>query len=803
MIVKDSVYSYNPNVHFRMKHFAALTSFFALLFLTACSQSPQKLIATGNRYHARHKYKEASILYQKAILKDKTNAEAYYREGLNLLDERNPVEAVKYLRRTIDLNPNNVDAETKLAEIYLGAYASNPTRFHSLLPDIQDLTKKILQHDPNSFDGVRLEAFLAMANKKLDDALKDFARANQLKPYSRDVVGWYAEVLVQAKQPEQAMSLVKDMLAHDNQWSPGYDFLFLQYSREGDKQKAEAVLREHVANDSRNAGAIVALANYLLGQNRFDEAQAVMQRVLADKNDFPQGRALMGDFYLRAKKYDQALQQYQAGASENPKEAVNYQERLVTVDLLDGQRGKAIELAKTLAQKNADNVPVNEMYASLLMNSGDRTDLNTAVATIKNLIQKHPENSVLHLDLAHGYFNLNDRDKALNEALEAIQQELKQQAPSERVLIPARIIAARVYEDKGQHSKALGMTDLVLGTQPTNPDARLIRDRAWTATGQADQAEPDLEALVQQYPQMNDARIVLGDLYLSRKELDKASAQYLDVWKANPPNLEGFLGLQKVKVLQGKGSQAVDALQQLVDKNPKNMEFRYELANFEAQTGIQGLRSNPAQANNLLQEAADNYKEILKTATNSSVIWVRLGTLQRALKQYDASLASFEQAGAADPHNPQAFLNQALLLDEVLGKKKQAEVAYNKVLGIDPENAIALNNLAFLNAQDGSNLDQAQSFAERAKQQAPNSPDISDTLGYVYYRKNLNGEALRIFKQIVEQEPANPTYRLHLAMALLKQGNKQGAKEEAEKALKSATQPQEQNQIRSFVSQIG
>src|SRR5579875_1562924 len=127
-----------------MKYLAALVPCCALFLLTGCTQSPEKLIATANKYHDRHKYKEASILYQKAILKDKTNAEAYYLEGLNLLDQHDPLNAVKYLRRAIDLNPKNTDAETKLAEIYLAAYSSNPTRFEKILPDIKDLTKKIL-----------------------------------------------------------------------------------------------------------------------------------------------------------------------------------------------------------------------------------------------------------------------------------------------------------------------------------------------------------------------------------------------------------------------------------------------------------------------------------------------------------------------------------------------------------------------------------------------------------------------------------------------------------------------------------
>ena len=95
-----------------------------------------------------------------------------------------------------------------------------------------------------------------------------------------------------------------------------------------------------------------------------------------------------------------------------------------------------------------------------------------------------------------------------------------------------------------------------------------------------------------------------------------------------------------------------------------------------------------------MQSAADNYKEILKTTANSTEVWLRLGVMQRQMGQFDTALASFEQAGNADPKNVSAFLNQALICD-ALGKKKEAADSYNKVLAIDPDNALALNNLAY------------------------------------------------------------------------------------------------------------
>ncbi|MBV9309145.1 MAG: tetratricopeptide repeat protein, partial [Acidobacteriaceae bacterium] len=196
-----------------MKYVFTLAGICTLLFSSACSQSPERLIATGNRYHNQKKYKEASILYQKAIAKDKTNAEAYYRQGLNLLDDGNPVEASKYFRRAIDIKPDNTDATIKLAEIYLGAYASNPAKLKNFLTDAKDLDNKVLQQNPNSFDGMRIQGLLHLAENDRDGALASFAKANKIKPHSRELIGWYAQTLIAAQRPQEADALVRDMIA--------------------------------------------------------------------------------------------------------------------------------------------------------------------------------------------------------------------------------------------------------------------------------------------------------------------------------------------------------------------------------------------------------------------------------------------------------------------------------------------------------------------------------------------------------------------------------------------------------------
>ncbi len=776
-----------------MKYVFALASLCALLFSSACMQSPERLLATANRYHQNKKFKEASILYQKVISKDKTNAEAYYREGLNLIDDRQAAQAVGYFRRAVDLNPANTDAEVKLAEIYLAVYATDPRKYRSMLDDVRDLSSKISAHAPNSFQSYRVEGLVALTDRNTDKALQDFRKANALQPHSPDLVGWYAQTLVAAQHRDEAIALVQDMLAHDKTWGPGYDFLFLQYSRSSEPAKAEAVLRDRVKNDPSEVGAYNNLGNYLLATNRESEAESLMRKVLDDPKTFPNAHQLVGDFFVRAKKYDDALQQYNAGLKDSPKQALAYQERIIAVNQMMGKNSEALKLAKDIAGKNPKDTTANEVYASLLLQRGTKEDLAKSVAELKSLVQNNPGNAVLHLDLAKGYLGLNNVDGALSESLEALRRNSR--------LLPARLLAARIYNGRADYAKAIEQVQLVLTSEPANPEAHLLHAQAEIGSGQVSDGQPELEALVKDYPNLNDARLTLASIYLQQKAPAKAKDEYDKVWATNPPDFRGFIGLQTIKMSQGQVDDAVQGMRDVVQKNPKNDALRSQLANFEATAAGMAAKSNPDRAKQLAESAVADLKQVLQTSPKYEDAWVRLGVLQRDLNQYDAAMASFQQASTVNPRSSAAFLNEALLL-ESQGKKKEASAAYNKVLGVDPQNTLALNNLAFINAEAGTNLDQAMTLATKAQRQVPNSPAVSDTLGFVYYQKNLNAEALQIFRKAVQDAPQNPTFRLHLAMALFKQGDKQGARDEAAKAMKTAA-PQQQDQIRSFVDQIG
>ena len=121
---------------------------------------------------------------------------------------------------------------------------------------------------------------------------------------------------------------------------------------------------------------------------------------------------------------------------------------------------------------------------------------------------------------------------------------------------------------------------------------------------------------------------------------------------------------------------------------------------------------------------------------------------------------------------------------QVQNRPDEARARYEKILQIDPRAVVAANNLAYMKAESGMDLDIALQLAQTAKASQPDDPDVNDTLGWVYYKKDMASLALNPLQQSVNHTPNNPIYRFHLGMAYLKTGDKDKAREMLQQALK-------------------
>ena len=72
-------------------------------------------------------------------------------------------------------------------------------------------------------------------------------------------------------------------------------------------------------------------------------------------------------------------------------------------------------------------------------------------------------------------------------------------------------------------------------------------------------------------------------------------------------------------------------------------------------------------------------------------------------------------------------------------------------------------------------LERALQLAQIAKEERPEDPTISDTLGWVLYKRGIYQRALALFKESAAKLPDNPVVQYHLGLAYLKAGEKDNA----------------------------
>src|SRR4029434_8225094 len=164
-------------------------------------------------------------------------------------------------------------------------------------------------------------------------------------------------------------------------------------------------------------------------------------------------------------------------------------------------------------------------------------------------------------------------------------------------------------------------------------------------------------------------------------------------------------------------------------------------------------------------------------------------------KQEDRAIAEYRKIIALRPDNATPYTLIGMIEDQRKNYDAAVE-SYRKALEKDPNTIIAANNLAWLYAVTGKgNLDEAVRLAQGVVQRNPNVAGFIDTLGWVYYKKNLHTAAVEQLRKAVSLNEAqareangapSAAYHYHLGMALKGKGDKEESRRELETAIKLA-----------------
>ena len=756
-----------------------------LLVLASCSSDPkaqaQRYVDQGNKFFKKNLYKEAGIMYRKAIAKSPLYGESYYRMGLTDMKLGGLGEAVQMFRRAKDLQPENTDAKVQLAMIFVYAATQNAKQAEQLLTEASTWVDEILAKDPNSFDGLRLAGQIALLKGDFKTAMAQLAHANQLKPNSPDVVLVYFQALERNDQKDTAEKLIRDLIAHDKTFGTAYDYLYYQYMIDKRPDDAERILKLKVENNPKSSNYLLQLATHyaLPGMNRRADMDAVI-RTMTDEKQFPDGHLMAGDFYFfRLREYELAKHQYEAGITALPKDKAVYQKRLVELYTTNGSNAQANELVGTLLKENPKDSDAIAMRAALLLTTGKKEQVDQAATDLQSLVSKNPTNHLLRFNYA--------RALLAQGKFEPARLQLEDALKTRPDFITARELLARVYLVKQDAAKALQTADDLLLLDPKNLTGHLTRSAALLALKDVDKAREELEVVKKLFPDNPDARYQIGLLAWQDKDYKRAEQTFGSLYRDNHDS-RGLMGITETLAAQNRLDDAIKELDKAVAEKPDRQDLKLVRANFY----VRAQRYDDAIA---------TFKGLLEKNPSSADLMFRLGETYRRKGDINVAADMFRKSSKAAPNSTYPLLQLGLIL-ETIGPVDQAKAVYEQILKLDPNNAVTLNNLAYRKAEDGQDLDAALTMAQHARQIAPNSTAMADTLGWIYIKKNLSADAERIFKDLVDKEPTNSTFHYHYGLALKQKGDKPSARREFESALKNKPSKDEVGKIQDELARL-
>jgi tetratricopeptide (TPR) repeat protein len=179
-----------------------------------------------------------------------------------------------------------------------------------------------------------------------------------------------------------------------------------------------------------------------------------------------------------------------------------------------------------------------------------------------------------------------------------------------------------------------------------------------------------------------------------------------------------------------------------------------------------------------------------------------LGSLYVMQGKLDGALAEFQSMASRDPKSVAAQTMAGTILERQ-NRRAEAKEAYRRALASGSSAVVAANNLAWLMTQDNENLDEALQLAQTARTGMPDSLDVIDTIGWIYFKKGLNDQAIAALRECAEKEPNRALFRYHLGLAYAKYGDAKLTRQHLETALKLDPKAAEANDARAVLSQLG
>ncbi len=675
-----------------------------------------------------------------------------------------PGEAFSAYTHALELDSNNHSARLRLGEFYLQG--------GSVEQASQEARNMMASAGPSA-DAFELLGSAAVAGEDAAVAVESFRRALQIDPARTKAAVSLAQLLQRAGRGGEAREVLEKVAQARPQSAAPYLALGRLAETEARGEDAELNYRKAVEIED-TVETRLHLARFLERSARMEEARKILATVDASR---PESPPALGDFELLAGEPLLAARDYGARLKGKPDLGTQREQRkryrgqviarLIEADILAFERSEPSQIARLMKiareHLSAYGGELDPATRSVLSAEIELIDGDLTVAEEKagRAVRIAPDSPSAHYVLGLLHQRMGDNAGAVSEWQTALEASYD--------FVPAGIAIADMALRTGNPELAEQYIVPVLRQEPANLRALVIFCRVLQAKGIYQAARVISNRVAAIDPASAEASILRGEIALAEHQIAAALLNYEQAMVLEPTSPEAMQGLIR-SYREGEITRPMLWQMEQLAASDKNLSSL-----MEATGRLFAERGWRQDAIRCLRRAGEMDRERDSAAAAMAKLFARQGQMAAAadsairVRELSALLTGVE---AERQHDLAAAVSN-----------------YEAALRGGDSSGVSANNLAWIYARQGRELERALVLARHARELAPEDPAVLDTLGVVHLARREYSiavgvlERARTLAQSRGQKGAAvlTEVKRHLAEAYLRSGQSEQASWLAEK----------------------
>jgi len=481
-----------------------------------------------------------------------------------------------------------------------------------------------------------------------------------------------------------------------------------------------------------------------------------------------------------------------------------------------------------------------------------RSDLPSALGNLNKAIERDPNQSYLLYKRASLHASVGEIKKA-----EADIQKALLLSPHHA---PSLILLGKLYQSQEKWEEAIRTYRKALAEIPTNEEANALLIEAYVAQKDYRSAASQVRSWEKLSP--DDVVPLFYEANLHQNFIKSSSAaieDYQRILKMEPDNMKALMALTDIYISRKEDRKVLEVLKQMEALAPDDMTLKVKIAliyyehkeydraidKFKELLALhvnqdrviyymgvifENLKRDPEALTEFekVNAKSDFYKDsqlhraflnrrarkddeavkILETGIynrpDTGAFYEYLSEIYRDHQNYPQAIEILKK-GISKSRDKEILYYTLGVVYDMAGRFEEGITAMRSVLKINPQNAGALNYIGYSYADRGLHLEEAEGLVRKALTLKPDDGFITDSLGWVYFKKGDLERAEELVGRAYKAVPGEPTIGEHMGDIYLKKNNKSLARkyfQEATANLKKRETPAKPEEIERLKKKI-